>query len=106
MLPRVDSRAYWDRAAATKPAWFIATGHDVIDEAFFEHGAREVDELLAFCQVEVRPGDVVVEIGCGAGRMTRRLAELAGRVPRPWAAGRTGHVISIPLQQLTGRRVG
>jgi hypothetical protein len=35
-----------------------------------------------------------------------RLAELAGRIPPPWAAGRTGHVISVPLQRLTGRRLG
>lgn len=32
-----------------------------------------------------------------------RLADLANRTPEPWAPGRTGHVIAMPLQQLTGR---
>lgn len=78
--PRTDSRGYWDRAAATQPAWFIATGHQAMDAAFFEHGAREVDELLTHCGVAVQPSDRLLEIGCGAGRMTRRLAELAHEV--------------------------
>lgn len=67
--PRTDSRGYWDRAAATQPAWFIATGHQAMDAAFFEHGGREVDELLTHCGVAVQPGDRLLEIGCGAGRM-------------------------------------
>lgn len=32
-----------------------------------------------------------------------RLADLGARLPTPWAPGRTGHCISIPLQRLTGR---
>jgi nitroimidazol reductase NimA-like FMN-containing flavoprotein (pyridoxamine 5'-phosphate oxidase superfamily) len=35
-----------------------------------------------------------------------RRAELAERMPAPWAAGHDQHVISIPLQRLTGRRLG
>lgn len=34
-----------------------------------------------------------------------RLAEMADVLPRPWVAGRDGHVISIPLQMLNGRRL-
>jgi hypothetical protein len=34
-----------------------------------------------------------------------RLAELAMILPGPWVAGRGGHVISIPLQVLSGRRL-
>ncbi len=34
-----------------------------------------------------------------------RLAELAERMPAPWAAGRMDHTISIPMQRLTGRRL-
>jgi nitroimidazol reductase NimA-like FMN-containing flavoprotein (pyridoxamine 5'-phosphate oxidase superfamily) len=35
-----------------------------------------------------------------------RLADLALRLPPPWAAtARDGHVIAIPMQSLTGRRV-
>jgi nitroimidazol reductase NimA-like FMN-containing flavoprotein (pyridoxamine 5'-phosphate oxidase superfamily) len=34
-----------------------------------------------------------------------RLAELAERMPPPWAPNRTAHTIAIPLQRLTGRRL-
>jgi nitroimidazol reductase NimA-like FMN-containing flavoprotein (pyridoxamine 5'-phosphate oxidase superfamily) len=34
-----------------------------------------------------------------------RLRELAAIQPLPWVAGRDGHVISIPLQVLQGRRL-
>ena len=34
-----------------------------------------------------------------------RLAELAERLPTPWAPNRTAHTIAIPLQRLSGRRL-
>jgi nitroimidazol reductase NimA-like FMN-containing flavoprotein (pyridoxamine 5'-phosphate oxidase superfamily) len=34
-----------------------------------------------------------------------RLATLADTLPEPWAPGRSAHVIAIPLQRLTGRRL-
>ena len=34
-----------------------------------------------------------------------RLAALVERMPPPWAPGRTGHTIAVPLQRLTGRRL-
>jgi hypothetical protein len=34
-----------------------------------------------------------------------RLADLATRMPLPWAPGRTAHTIAVPLQRLTGRRL-
>ncbi len=73
----------------------VATRHHVV--------AFEVDDL----DTATRTGWSVVGVGEAYEVLAPdRLAELAGRIPRPWAAGRTGHVISIPLQQLTGRRVG
>jgi nitroimidazol reductase NimA-like FMN-containing flavoprotein (pyridoxamine 5'-phosphate oxidase superfamily) len=35
-----------------------------------------------------------------------RLAELAERLPPPWVPQHDQHTISIPLQRLTGRRLG
>jgi hypothetical protein len=35
-----------------------------------------------------------------------RLAELMARLPAPWGADRAQLALSIPLQQLTGRRIG
>jgi SAM-dependent methyltransferase len=78
---RVDASAlFWDRAARENAAWYVATSHVRADTAFFLRGAAETDELLAFCNVDVGPGDTVLEIGSGIGRMTHRLAELGGRV--------------------------
>jgi SAM-dependent methyltransferase len=74
------SREFWDRAATENAAWYVATGHIAETEEFFRHGAEETDALLAFCQVSVAATDTVVEIGCGVGRMTRRLSQLAARV--------------------------
>jgi nitroimidazol reductase NimA-like FMN-containing flavoprotein (pyridoxamine 5'-phosphate oxidase superfamily) len=34
-----------------------------------------------------------------------RLADLAERIPAPWAPHRTTHTIAIPLQRLSGRRL-
>ena len=34
-----------------------------------------------------------------------RLAELAERMPAPWAPKRTAHTVAIPLRRLTGRRL-
>jgi SAM-dependent methyltransferase len=39
-----------------------------------------VDELVAFCGLQPSKTKVLLEIGCGAGRMTRRFAELYGQV--------------------------
>ena len=36
----------------------------------------------------------------------RRLADLADRLPAPWAANHDGHTVAIPLQRLTGRVLG
>ena len=36
----------------------------------------------------------------------RRLADLADRMPAPWAPIRSGHTVAIPLQRLTGRVLG
>ncbi len=74
------SKAFWNRAAQENAAWYIATGFDRESAEFFESGKREVDTYLRFAEVELGKDDLVVEIGCGVGRMTRRLAERAGQV--------------------------
>ena len=71
---------FWDTVARDNAAWYVATEHTVVDSAFFAQGAVEADGYLAFCGLAVRPDDTVLEIGCGIGRMTHRLAELAARV--------------------------
>jgi SAM-dependent methyltransferase len=74
------SRAFWDNAARRNAAWYVATGHVQETDEFFQQGATEADAFLTFCGVEPKSDATVLEIGCGVGRMTRRLAGLFGRV--------------------------
>lgn len=78
--PGKASRDFWDQAARSNAAWYIATRYQSESEAFFRQGADETDHLLAHCGITVHEADAVLEIGCGVGRMTRRLCELAGHV--------------------------
>ncbi len=72
----------------------VATRHHVV--------AFEVDDL----DTATRTGWSVVGVGEAYEVVDpRRLAELDGRLPEPWVPDRSAHVISIPLQRLTGRRV-
>jgi SAM-dependent methyltransferase len=75
-----DSRSYWDDAARTDAYWHIATNAAGDAESFYASGAAETDALLALCSIAPDEGKSVLEIGCGAGRMTRRLSELFGQV--------------------------
>ena len=70
--PVPDSRTWWNRAAEEDAPWYIATTPD----PFFERGRRDVEELVAFCGLRPSRDKVLLEIGAGAGRMTRRFAEL------------------------------
>jgi SAM-dependent methyltransferase len=74
------SRRFWDKAARANAAWHVATGHTEESEDFFRQGAEETDLFLDFSGVTIGSADTVLEIGCGVGRMTRRLSELAARV--------------------------
>ena len=76
-----DSRTFWDAAATKDAAWYVATGVPTLSEEFFAVGAAETDFYLAMCGMPaLRREAAVLEIGCGVGRMTRRLSQLAGRV--------------------------
>lgn len=80
MSPPADSRQFWDRAARENAAWYVATGFAAEDPAFFALGAAETDQLLGFCGVDLSGAERVLEIGCGVGRMTHRLAQLSAAV--------------------------
>ena len=75
-----ESRCYWDEAARDNAAWYVATAYTEENAEFFAQGARETDALLAFCELPVLQSDEVLEIGCGVGRMTRRLSEISSHV--------------------------
>ncbi|HSV64809.1 MAG TPA: class I SAM-dependent methyltransferase [Mycobacteriales bacterium] len=75
-----DSRGFWDDAARGDAYWHIATGSSGDPAEFYASGAAETDALLADCGIVPSEGRAVLEIGCGAGRMTWRLSELFGQV--------------------------
>jgi nitroimidazol reductase NimA-like FMN-containing flavoprotein (pyridoxamine 5'-phosphate oxidase superfamily) len=65
--------------------------------------AFQVDEI----DLDARTGWSVLGVG-EAYEVTDpvRLADLAARMPPAWVPHRDGHMIAIPLQRLTGRRLG
>ncbi|MCU1424416.1 MAG: class SAM-dependent methyltransferase [Microbacteriaceae bacterium] len=93
------SKSFWNTAARENAAWYIATGFTSESEEFFASGDREVDVFLARAGLSLSPTDTVVEIGSGAGRMTRRLAALAGSVV---ATDVSGEMLSRARANLTG----
>ena len=79
-------REDWDRRARENARYYVATGRaEWSDEEFFASGRAEVAEQILndmenVCQGRDAKTMRVLEIGCGAGRVTRALAEVFGEV--------------------------
>ncbi|MSV30047.1 MAG: class I SAM-dependent methyltransferase [Bryobacterales bacterium] len=79
-------RRDWDERARENARYYVATGKtDWTDEEFFASGERTVAEEILTDMINVcqgrEPGRMkVLEIGSGAGRITRALANLFGEV--------------------------
>jgi SAM-dependent methyltransferase len=76
-------REFWDRRARENPWFFITNTLDYSDpdlDRFWVSGKEDLDMLLASVNADLEPSDHVVEIGCGAGRMTRAIAGRAAVV--------------------------
>src|SRR4051794_8943806 len=71
---------FWDERAR-EDAWYFVdnTGRyrDADQERFWRVGEAELDAVLGAVGAEPRPTDIVLDLGCGIGRLTRALA---GRV--------------------------
>jgi SAM-dependent methyltransferase len=78
-----DMQGFWD-ARAREDAFFFVDNRldygrpDV--EQFWADGARDLEQLLEMGGARIEPDDVVVDIGCGVGRLTRAIAPHATRV--------------------------
>jgi cyclopropane fatty-acyl-phospholipid synthase-like methyltransferase len=79
-------RVEWDARAKENARFYVATGKsDWSDEEFFRSGEQTVAEevltdMTNICQGRLPSDMCVLEIGCGAGRVTRALAKLFGEV--------------------------
>jgi SAM-dependent methyltransferase len=79
-------RRDWDARARENARYYVNTAHeDWTDEQFYASGEDTVrDEILTdlqnICQGKPPSQMRVLEIGCGAGRVTRALAKLFGEV--------------------------
>jgi SAM-dependent methyltransferase len=76
---------YWDRRAREDAFYFVDNRLQYRDpdlERFWQEGEVALDTMLEAAGKEVRPGDSVVDVGCGVGRLSRPLAARASEV---WA---------------------
>lgn len=76
-------RRFWDEAAERDAFFYVDDRLRYGDpdlEAFWADGKEVVDRVLAFVGARLEPGQTVVEIGCGVGRLTRALAGSGRRV--------------------------
>ena len=79
-------RRDWDQRARENARYYVNTERqDWTDEQFFASGERTVAEeiltdMINICQGKDPKQMKVLEIGCGAGRVTRALARLFGEV--------------------------
>jgi SAM-dependent methyltransferase len=70
-------REFWD-ARAREDAWYFVDSRleygNPDEDRFWRAGEEVVDLLLDIAGVSIQPSDVVVDIGCGLGRLTRAVA--------------------------------
>lgn len=98
-------RVAWDRRARENACHFIASAQESWSEEDFEHSGREsvqhhvVDDLERIVSGRDPKTMTVLEIGCGAGRMTRPLAEVFGHVH---GVDVSGEMIAQARERLAG----
>ena len=97
----------WDDRARQNARYYVNTEReDWSDDEFFRSGRRTVDEeiltdMINICQGKEPREMKVVEIGCGAGRVTRALADIFGQV---WGVDVSGEMIRQAKQSLAGKQ--
>jgi ubiquinone/menaquinone biosynthesis C-methylase UbiE len=77
------NRRFWDAKAQENAYWYVSS-YGPYDERnlddFWNSGPRIWNDLKAALGYRPGPADVVVEIGCGVGRLTRAMAPEVGRI--------------------------
>jgi SAM-dependent methyltransferase len=97
-------RREWDQRARENARHYVATGREQwTDEEFFHSGELAVrnellNDMINICQGQDPKQMKVLEIGCGAGRITRALARLFGEV---YAVDVSGEMVAQARQALS-----
>ena len=76
-------RDFWDARAREDALYFVDNRRGYRSEeldGFWEDGERDLDRMLEVLELRVQPSDIVLDIGCGVGRLTRVLARRAASV--------------------------
>src|SRR3954470_2705623 len=92
-----DMGRFWDARAREDAFYFVdntGTYRDADVERFWAEGRRNLDTVLGVLGAEVHAQDVVLDVGCGVGRLTRVLAERAAHV----------HAIDVSAEMLEQAR--
>ena len=96
-------RKDWDRRARENARFYVVTEKaEWTDEEFFRSGEAAVDDHILsdmgnICQGRDPKSMRILEIGCGAGRVTRALANLFGEVH---AVDISGEMVRLARQAL------
>ena len=99
-------REDWDARARENARYYVATGNEAwSDEEFFASGQTALEEdiltdLTNVCQGKAPTDMRVLEIGCGAGRITRAFAGYFGEVH---AIDVSGEMVAVAKKALSGR---
>jgi SAM-dependent methyltransferase len=99
-------RADWDERARENARYYVATGKkEWTDDEFFASGEQAIAEDILTDPTNIFQGNDpktmrVLEIGCGAGRLTRALSNLFGEVH---AVDVSGEMVERAKAALAGR---
>jgi len=77
------SRQFWDEKARENPYWYVSSagpyeGRNLAE--FWASGPKIWNDLKSASGYQPKPGDRIVEIGCGVGRLTRAIAPEVGSI--------------------------
>lgn len=75
-------REYWNERAREDAYFFVDSRRSYRDPElsdFWEQGEQDLDRLLDSLDLKIEAGDVVLDLGCGVGRLTGAIAARAAR---------------------------